>query len=484
MNKLLSTRFRWLISAIFVLAACLVSLAGAERTAAHGYPPSSTPVPSPTTTPTPPVIQACQVTDVSFDRDTYLTGDTIRVTVTVADNLGAPLVGANVAVEVNRQPLAAQQIEFDSIDLIDRSGTYDGAYSQTELPGDYVFSFTVADPTGSRFLPCYAEATVRVEAATPTPTFTPTATPSPTPTATPTFTPTPEPLDTVVQVVPETLQTTLCSLRDVTTINVAQVARLAAMELEITYDPTVIQVIDADRSQRGVQVRYDPIFSTAAITQNSVDTDNGRIVFAANLVGGQTIDGARNLIAIDWRPQRVGITSVVLARVVLRDGAGQPLPFQVQNGMVEVNFVSSCAFGTVALQQRADHGGVVVTNGAGQQTFSLPDGSFGIPTSEMINFEFPGFLSARANLSSSLATTQGEAGQMASIDLGAIPLLAGDINGDNVVNILDLAYVASNFQSNDGQADLNADGVVNIFDLVTVAGNYQRQGPATYSFPN
>lgn len=484
MNKPLHTRVKWLISAIIIVAACLASLTGVEPTAAHGYPPTSTPESSPTATPVPPpVIEACQVTGVAFDRDTYATGDSIRVTLTVVDSLGDPLIGANVAVEVNRQPLAAQQIEFDSIDLIDQSGTYDGVYSQTDLPGDYLFSFTVADPTGSRFLPCYAEASVPVEAATPTPTFTPTATSTPTPTATPTFTPTPEPQDTLVQVVPETLETTLCSLRDTTTINVADVAGLVAVELEITYDPTVIQVIDADRSQRGVQVRFDPIFNTASITQNSVDTGAGRIVFAATLLGGQTIDGARNLIAIDWRPQQVGVTAVTLARVLLRDAAGQALPFQVQNGVVEVNFVSSCAFGTVALQQRSDSGGVLVTNGAGQQSFSLPDGSFGIPTNEVIDFEFPGYLSARANLPASLSAATGESGQVASIELGTIPLLAGDLNGDNLVNILDLAFVASNFQTSELQADVNGDGVVNIFDLVAVAGNYQQQGPATYSFP-
>jgi hypothetical protein len=424
------------------------------------------------------------VIDVAFDRDAYITGDSIRVTITIIDGQGNPLVGANVAVEVNRQPLAAQQIEFDSIDLIDQSGTYDGVYNQTDLPGDYLFSFTVADPTGSRFLPCYAEASVLVEAATPTPTFTPTTTPSPTPTAAPTFTPTPEPLDTVVRVVPETLETSLCSLRDATTINVAEVAGLVTVELEITYDPTVIQVIDADRSQRGVQVRYDPVFNTAVISQNSVDTGAGRILFAATLLGGQTIDGARNLIAIDWRPQQVGVTSVALAQLSLRDAAGQPLPFQVQNGVVEVNFVSSCAFGTVALQQRAESGGVLVTNGAGQQSFSLPDGSFGIPTSEVIDFEFPGYLSAQANLAASLSMATADAGQIASIELGTIPLLAGDLNGDNLINILDLAFVASSFHSSELQADVNGDGLVNIFDLVAVAGNYQRQGPATYSFPN
>ena len=46
-----------------------------------------------------------------------------------------------------------------------------------------------------------------------------------------------------------------------------------------------------------------------------------------------------------------------------------------------------------------------------------------------------------------------------------------DVNGDGVVNILDLVTVASAL-GHTGQigADVNGDGVVNILDLVTVAG--------------
>ena len=43
----------------------------------------------------------------------------------------------------------------------------------------------------------------------------------------------------------------------------------------------------------------------------------------------------------------------------------------------------------------------------------------------------------------------------------------GDVNSDGVVNILDLAFVASRFGEN--SPDLNGDGIVNILDLVLVA---------------
>ena len=52
-----------------------------------------------------------------------------------------------------------------------------------------------------------------------------------------------------------------------------------------------------------------------------------------------------------------------------------------------------------------------------------------------------------------------------------------DVNGDGVVNILDLALVASRFGTSDLTVDLNADSQVDILDLVIVATNYNQQEP-------
>ena len=47
-----------------------------------------------------------------------------------------------------------------------------------------------------------------------------------------------------------------------------------------------------------------------------------------------------------------------------------------------------------------------------------------------------------------------------------------DVNGDGVVNILDLTLVAQGFGSNEAGSDVNGDGVVNVFDLVMVAAEF------------
>ncbi len=48
-----------------------------------------------------------------------------------------------------------------------------------------------------------------------------------------------------------------------------------------------------------------------------------------------------------------------------------------------------------------------------------------------------------------------------------------DVNGDGIVNILDLVVVAQGLGTDKAKGDVNGDGVVNVFDLVFVAGEMQ-----------
>jgi hypothetical protein len=64
----------------------------------------------------------------------------------------------------------------------------------------------------------------------------------------------------------------------------------------------------------------------------------------------------------------------------------------------------------------------------------------------------------------------------------SVTLLAGDINGDNIVNIVDLGLLASAFNSTptssnwNANADLNADGKVDIADLSLLADSFGKTG--------
>jgi hypothetical protein len=454
--------------------------AGEEDTSAdwccrppHPTYPTKTPTPTPT-----PELKACQITSIIFGQESYLTGDTIEVTARVADSEGTPLVGGLANAEVSIGPLQVQAPT--GFGLVDRAGDYDGVYEDANLPGAYTFEITVSDPTGERFLPCTASETVDVLAPTPTPTPTdtpsptPTDTPSPTPTNTPTPTPTPAP---AVVTVPDQLETNLCSLLDTSIVRLENISNLAQVEIEITYDPLIIQVIDSDPDQAGVQVGVSSVFEPDTVTENDVDTFLGTIRVIAGTAGVPVLTGSADLLSINWRPQRVGTSTVAIESLTLTDATGQTSSPPVQDGTVDVQFVTNCLNGVVNLEGSAEHGGVLVTNAAGDRTVSLPDGRYRISASDSLSFEKAGYVSAEADVSQAVAA----AAEGQTITVAEVTLPAGDVTGDNVVNILDMAYLASKYGTADPLADLTGDGRVDILDLALCAANFWQTGPVISS---
>ena len=91
--------------------------------------------------------------------------------------------------------------------------------------------------------------------------------------------------------------------------------------------------------------------------------------------------------------------------------------------------------------------------------------------------EVQGVASGLVNTEHALPNLDGE------MYLRVKPKNPADVNGDGVVNILDLTLVAQGFGSNEAGSDVNGDGVVNVFDLVQVAGAIGGGGaaPSAYS---
>ena len=67
-----------------------------------------------------------------------------------------------------------------------------------------------------------------------------------------------------------------------------------------------------------------------------------------------------------------------------------------------------------------------------------------------------------------------------------IALLAGDIDGNNVIDQFDALTIGMNYNANaPSAADLNNDGVINVLDLELLAANYRETGPQVWevSYP-
>ena len=107
---------------------------------------------------------------------------------------------------------------------------------------------------------------------------------------------------------------------------------------------------------------------------------------------------------------------------------------------------------------------------------SLTGESAGDGTLSTITFEVIAVKESTLTLSGVLLSDSAETASRPQVEAGLIvepPQLKEDVNGDGVVNILDLVRVASSFGgSGENGADVNGDGVVNILDLVLVAGAF------------
>jgi subtilisin family serine protease len=135
--------------------------------------------------------------------------------------------------------------------------------------------------------------------------------------------------------------------------------------------------------------------------------------------------------------------------------------------------------GTVLLEGRANHSGsqIFVSDGpcstplpANPTTTTQADGRF-----EIISFaEKPAQCLQARQVGYLVGQREAPAG-----NLGTITLPGGYVTGDGVIDIFDLAFMASRYGTKDAQADITANGLVDIFDLAIAAKNYEAQGPVS-----
>lgn len=59
-----------------------------------------------------------------------------------------------------------------------------------------------------------------------------------------------------------------------------------------------------------------------------------------------------------------------------------------------------------------------------------------------------------------------------AMNVTRVRAITGDLNGDGVVDILDVAIAAGLFGTNNPVGDVNGDGLVDVFDLVIIATNF------------
>ncbi|HUT18636.1 MAG TPA: hypothetical protein VM366_05695 [Anaerolineae bacterium] len=245
-------------------------------------------------------------------------------------------------------------------------------------------------------------------------------------------------------------------------------------ELRLTFDPDIIRVEGKDGAQ---------ITTRSPVDVASVDNEKGVIVLVLRRSKDallRSTNAWEKIATVTWTARREGKSVIAIAKnSTFVTAAGDRLtPDATYDGVVFAR-APGTMHGRVVLQGRGNHAGASVSGALSKSRTDAAvtdeSGRFAISTSHGEGFYTivvakQGYLTAESERPVKMTVD-------AVVNLGEITLVGGDVNGDNEIDVRDLAYVAWHFDERDPKADINGDGIVDIFDLSLIAGNFGRKGP-------
>jgi hypothetical protein len=205
------------------------------------------------------------------------------------------------------------------------------------------------------------------------------------------------------------------------------------------------------------------------------------VSFAATLLRvpkADPLEGDVQLAVITFDALAEGISPVSFGEVKLSDSSGSPISFVTTDGEIVVTAAPTILTGNAYMEGRSDHSGILVTlemspsmttttDISGTYTFEgMPSGAYTITMSADL------YLSAMAT---DVAVLENETNYACDVTM-----LGGDLNNDEIIDILDLSLCAAHFETSDPEADVNADGMVDVYDLVLLGKNFKLEGPTEY----
>lgn len=286
---------------------------------------------------------------------------------------------------------------------------------------------------------------------------------------------------------------------------------LDAVELQLTFDPTKLQIADADSNPiNGIQILPGTAFQQ--VLGNSVNNDSGTIDFAAGRTANQPVlSGSVHLATIGVRGLAEGtwpLTFLPSAAVVAFSGVG--LPVSLDDGAVQVaskllaftaqpiRSASGFVHGVQPVVALWDGQGNVFTgDNATEVTLSIKAGS-GASGSALTCNQTSGAVTG-VTLAGGVATFTGctispsgtgyvleatAAGVTAGQSDPFNVTWAGDTNGDCRVSVVDFSLIVTHFGKTSAhpdwtgplplayRADLNGDGRISILDFSIVVSRF------------
>ena len=118
---------------------------------------------------------------------------------------------------------------------------------------------------------------------------------------------------------------------------IEQVSGLYGAEIHLTFDPQVLEVIDADPSQEGIQLEPGTFPVPDFVVLNAADNQTGAIDYAVTqLPPNQPGQGDGVIASVTFRAKKPAASAVQFERFLLADTTGSSIEATPQHGQITV----------------------------------------------------------------------------------------------------------------------------------------------------
>jgi hypothetical protein len=122
------------------------------------------------------------------------------------------------------------------------------------------------------------------------------------------------------------------------TIRVEGAEGLYGAEVHLTFDPAVLEVVDADATASGVQVKPGEWLKDGFVAVNKADNALGKIDFAVTLLNpAAPVSGSGNLFTVTLRAKANGGSALKIASALLASKEAREIKSAWQDGAVAVS---------------------------------------------------------------------------------------------------------------------------------------------------
>jgi hypothetical protein len=121
-------------------------------------------------------------------------------------------------------------------------------------------------------------------------------------------------------------------------IRVNNITNLAGFDIELRFDPAMLQAVDADSNQDGFQVQPGDFLAANFVVQNSINNQTGVVNYVLTQVAPTPpVSGEGVLMRLSFTAINAGTSPIAFSRVQLASGEAQPIEAAQTNGEVIIS---------------------------------------------------------------------------------------------------------------------------------------------------